>query len=236
MAGGLAQIKRELQKHASAKKAKASSWFFKTGKGQYGEHDRFLGVTVPEQRAVARKFRDLPLSEVVRLLKSSFHEHRLTAVIILGDQFKRGDTEKRKKIYDAYLKNTRYVNNWDIVDSSASYIVGAYLLEKPRAVLYRLARSKNLWEKRIAIIATMRFIDHGEFSDTLKIAEILMNDSHDLIHKAVGWMLRCVGDKDRKTEEAFLKKYAHRMPRTMLRYAIEKFPEKQRRHYLTMSS
>lgn len=228
----LSDLKRDLKRKSSPSKAKASAWYFKTGKGQYGEHDQFLGVTVPEQRAIAKQFLDLSLRHILRLLKSKVHEHRLTAVIILSGQFERGDRAQRQQIATSYLKMTKYVNYWDIVDSSAPHILGKHLLDRPRTVLYRLARSQNLWERRIAIIATQTFIRHGQYSDTLRIGKILLNDSHDLIHTAVGWMLREVGDRDKAAEVRFLKEHIKRMPRTMLRYAIEKFPERQRRRWL----
>lgn len=230
----LSSIKRDLQRLSTPAKAKASAWFFKTGKGEYGEGDHFLGITVPEQRQIAKKYRDLPLRDVLSLLKSKFHEHRLTAVFLLADQYRRADKKTRERIVRAYLASTRFINNWDIVDSSAPQILGEYLLKRPRTILYRLARSKNLWERRIAILATQIFIRNGEFSDTLSIAAILLRDPEDLLHKAVGWMLREVGDRDRKRERKFLDRNAHRMPRTMLRYAVEKFPHSLRSKYLAM--
>lgn len=225
-------VKKELKKYAIPERATASMRFFKTAKGQYGAGDTFIGVTVPQQRKVAKQFKDLRMPSVLALLKSPVHEHRLTALFILVHQFQKGDDTTQKAIYDAYLAHAAYVNNWDLVDSSAHKIVGEYLLTRPRKKLYTLAHSKDLWEKRIAIIATMQFIAHEEYEDALAIAEILRDDTHDLIHKAVGWMLREVGKKDRATEERFLKKHAAHMPRTMLRYAIEKFPEKKRQAYL----
>lgn len=229
-----AALNRDLKRPASPAKAKASAWFFKTGRGQYGEGDAFLGVTVPEQRRIAKKYRDLPLVDVLKLLKSKYHEHRLTAVLILGDQFRRGDEKKRRDVARAYLQSKKYINNWDIIDSSAPHILGTYLLTHPRAILARLARSKNLWERRMAIIATQTFIRHGQFDDTLKLAKALLRDREDLIHKAVGWMLREVGNRDRVAEERFLKRHAGMMPRTMLRYAMEKFPLSSRRKYASM--
>lgn len=229
-----ATLQRDLRRLASAVRAKTSAWFFKTADGQYGAGDVFLGVTVPQQREVAKKFRDLSLSEVLKLLKSPYHEHRLTAVLILDDQFQRADETRRARIARAYLGSTKYVNNWDIVDSSAPQILGTYLLDKPRAVLYRLARSNNLWERRISILATQTFIRHGQFNDTLKLAKLLLQDKEDLMHKAVGWMLREVGDRDRKLEERFLNRHAGRMPRTMLRYAIEKFPSVLKKRYMAL--
>ncbi len=229
----LLALKHDLKRLSSRSKAKSSAWFFKTEPGQYGHGDIFLGVTVPEQRLVGKKYRDLPLGDVRKLLRSPYHEHRLTAVFILADQFRRGSPADQGQIVRAYLQSTQFVNNWDIVDSSAPHILGAYLLDHPRAVLYRLARSKHLWERRIAIIATQTFIRHGQYDDTLRIAKIVLRDNHDLVQKAMGWMLREVGDRDRRREEHFLKVHASGMPRTMLRYAIEKFPPAKRRQYLS---
>lgn len=227
-----ADVQKALQKHASPARRKASLWFFKTGKGDYGESDQFIGVSVPDQRTVARQFRGLPFFEILKLLRSKVHEHRLTAVFLLVSAYERGDAETKKRVADAYEKNLRFVNNWDIVDSSAPYILGDFLLTRPRTILHRLARSKNLWERRVAMITTAAFIRRGDFRDALRIAELLVSDSHDLIQKAVGWMLREVGDHDPAVEERFLVLHARRMPRTMLRYAIEKFPEKKRKRYL----
>jgi len=228
------QVKKELNKYANPQKAKISSRFFKTGKGEYGQGDVFLGISVPNQRKVAGDFKELPLSQTAKLLQSRVHEHRLTALLILVSQFQKGEEKIKKQIFDLYLKNYKYINNWDLVDLSAPKIVGAYLLEKPekRKVLYQLACSNNLWKKRIAMLSTYTFIKNNQFTDTLKIAEILLDDKHDLIHKAVGWMLREIGKIDQKEEELFLKKHYKTMPRTMLRYAIEKFNEKKRKSYL----
>lgn len=228
----LSEIKRALRKKATKERAEASKWFFKTGKGEYGEGDRFIGVRVPDQRAVEKQFRDMPLAQVVQLLQSSIHEHRLTAVILLTEQFKRADEAGQKAIYDAYLKNTKWVNNWDIVDSSAHKIVGAYLLDRSRKPIYTLAKSKDLWEKRIAMITTAWFIKEGDFTDTLALAKQFLNEEHDLMHKAVGWMLREMGKVDEKPLRDFLDQHAHEMPRTMLRYAIERLPESMRKTYL----
>lgn len=225
-------VQNALRKMANPKQAALLQRFFKTGKGEYGEGDMFLGIKVPAQRKVVAEFKDLPLVEAKKLLVSRFHEHRLVALLILVKQFERGDAAIRKKIFDLYLANARRVNNWDLVDLSAPNIVGVYLLDKPRAVLYKLVKSKSLWERRIAVLATFAFIREGDFQDALKIAHLLLRDPHDLIHKAVGWMLREVGKKDQKALEQFLKKYSRAMPRTMLRYAIEKFPEKKRQQYL----
>lgn len=224
---------KDLKNVSSPKKAKASSWFFKTGKGQYGEGDVFIGVTVPEQRAIAKKYKDLELSEVIKLLQNKIHECRLTALFILVSRYK-SDKNESKKIVDLYLKNIKYINNWDLVDSSAPYILGHYLLEKDKSILYKYAVSKDLWKRRISILSTAWFIKEGEYLDTLKISETLLSDKEDLIHKAVGWMLREVGKKSLKNEVEFLDKFASIMPRTMLRYAIEKFPPKQRKYYLNL--
>ncbi len=226
-------LKSELKKHASPEKAKASAWFFKTGPGQYGEGDQFIGVTLPEQRIVAREFKDLPLSEVEKLIQSPVHEERLTALIILVSQYKKADPATKKAIASFYHKKRAYVNNWDLVDSSAPYILGDYLINRSRAVLYRLAKSKSMWDRRIAVISTFAFINKGETKDSLAICEILLNDKEDLIHKAVGWTLREVGKRVSKGElVAFLKKNYQRLPRTALRYAIEHFPPEVRAKYL----
>jgi len=223
---------RDLQKLGTPRRAKASAWFFKTGKGEYGYRDVFVGVSVPEQRRLAKRYRALPLNAVSELLKNPIHECRQTGLFILVDQYRRADDLTRARLVRFYLANTKRVNNWDLVDCSAPYILGEHLLEHDRSVLYRCARSKNIWERRIAIIATARFIRANQFEDTLKIAEILLEDDHDLIHKAVGWMLREVGNRSRIVEERFLRQHAKAMPRTMLRYAIEKFPEQKRKKYL----
>ncbi|HEC65599.1 MAG TPA: DNA alkylation repair protein [bacterium] len=231
--GNLTQLKSELKRFGSKEKAKASAWFFKTGKGQYGEGDKFLGVSVPEQRKLAKEYKDLSLSNIKSFLQSDIHEYRLTALIILVGQFEKADEKDRKKIVGFYLKHKERVNNWDLVDTSAGYILGQFLQDKKdRKILYKLARSKSLWDQRIAIISTYALIRDNQFSDTFKISKILLDHEHDLIHKAVGWMLREVGNRDQKTEEKFLKKHYKKMPRTMLRYAIEKFEEKKRKKYL----
>jgi 3-methyladenine DNA glycosylase AlkD len=222
----------ELRKLANPKKAKVLQNFFKTGKGDYGEGDIFLGVVVPEQRKLVKKFyKDLTLQEVQVLLNSEIHEERLVALLVLVEKFEKNSGE-RKEIFDFYLGNTKKINNWDLVDLSAPKIVGKHLLNLDKAVLYEFANSDNLWKKRIAILSTFTFIRYGKFSDSLKIAEILLNDEHDLIHKAVGWMLREIGKRDLNIEEEFLKKHYKTMPRTMLRYAIEKFEEAKRKSYL----
>ena len=225
-------VQSDLKKYASSARAKNSAWFFKTGKGQYGEGDIFIGVTVPEQRIVAKRYRDLSLSEIEKLLTSPIHEHRLTALFILVNS-----SIPIKQKYDFYLSHTDRINNWDLVDSSAGYIVGEYLYDtRDRNILLQLAKSKNLWERRIAIIATQAFIKEGDFAMTFAVSEILLEDSHDLIHKAVGWMLREVGKRNHEVEESFLKKHYKTMPRTMLRYAIERFGQKKRHEYLANAS
>ena len=225
----LSQIKKELNSLSDKEKAKILSGFFKTGKGEYGEGDKFLGITVPEQRKIAKKY-DLTLKEIQKPLSSKIHEYRLTALFVLIKKYK--NSENKKQIYNFYLKNTKNINNWDLVDLSAPNILGDYLIDKDRKILHKLAESKNLWERRIAILATYTFIRKNDFDDTLKIAEMLLNDKHDLIHKAVGWMLREVGKRNIEKEEQFLKKHHKKMPRTMLRYAIEKLDKKKRKYYL----
>jgi 3-methyladenine DNA glycosylase AlkD len=225
-------IQDELAALGDPQVAEHSQRYFKTGPGEYGEGDRFRGIRVPVLRKLAQRHRAIPLPDVETLLHSPFHEDRLLALLILVRQFGRVDSQAQEKIYNLYLSNTRYINNWDLVDSSAGYIVGAYLLDRDRSPLVELARSSLLWERRIAIIATSYFIGQNQFAETLKIARVLLTDREDLIHKAVGWMLREIGQRDQATEEAFLREHYRQMPRTMLRYAIEKFPEPQRQAYL----
>ncbi|MBS3071952.1 DNA alkylation repair protein [Candidatus Pacearchaeota archaeon] len=228
------KIRQEIKSLANPEKAKVLQGFFKTGKGEYGEGDVFLGITVPESRKLAIKYSNIPLNEIQSLLDSKIHEERLIALEILTHNYEKLTSEKSKeKIVKFYLSNTHFINNWDLVDTSASYILGNFLLDKDKSILYKLSGSENIWEKRIAIIATYAFIKKFQFQDTLNIAEILLQDKHDLIQKAVGWMLREMGKKDQKILEDFLKKHYKIMPRTMLRYAIEKFPEKQRKRYLS---
>jgi len=209
-----------------------SQRFFKTGPGQYGEGDKFLGLTVPMMRSLVRKYRELDDASALELLDSSWHEERLVALILLVEAYGGGDVSRRARIHRAYLANTRHINNWDLVDASAGEIVGGHLKAANIALLERLARSKNLWERRIAIVSTFHFIKRNEFRPTLKIAALLLRDTHDLIHKAVGWMLREVGKRDREALDNFLKKHYEAMPRTMLRYAIERHPESIRKQYL----
>ncbi|MGH9419867.1 MAG: DNA alkylation repair protein [Thermoanaerobaculia bacterium] len=206
--------------------------FFKCGPGQYGEGDAFLGIMVPTLRKLSRELTPIPVAEAAKLLQSRWHEARILALMILVRKYEHGDDAMRDDIYRVYLVNTNRINNWDLVDVSAPAIAGAHLLDRDRAPLYALANSKSLWERRIAIISTQYFIKQSEFVDTLQIAEILLDDKHDLIHKATGWMLREVAKRDQAVLERFLRKHAHRMPRTMLRYAIERFPEELRRKYM----
>lgn len=211
-----------------------SQRFFKTGEGEYAEGDQFLGIRVPNIRKVARRFKQLSLAEIEKLLHSDFHEERLCGLIMMANRAKKAKPEEQKKLYDLYLLNADYINNWDLVDVSAEHVVGRYLFSNDRAILYELAQSDELWERRIAIMSTYHFIKNNDFEDTLAIAELLLDDEHDLIHKASGWMLREVGNRDMDAEERFLKKHVLQMPRTMLRYAIEKFPEEKRQQYLNM--
>lgn len=214
-------------------KARILARFFKTGKGEYGEGDVFLGLTVPQQRSVAHRFMGLTLPEINQLLTSIYHECRLTALIILERQFRNAITEtERRKIVTLYLTSTSRINSWDLVDLSAPNILGAYLTDKPITILTKLSKSACLWERRIAIVSTFWFIRHNRFAETLRITEILLHDPHDLIHKAVGWMLREIGKRDKNLLIKFLDINYHRMPRTMLRYAIEKFEPVTRRHYM----
>ena len=229
-------VRKELKSMADPYKAAILQRFFKTGPGQYGEGDIFIGVMVPQSRQIAKKFSQLPLGEVRTLLYSHIHEERLVALLILVRRYSSVSSgmEEKEKIAKFYLDHIKQVNNWDLVDLSAPNILGAHLVDSSRdrrRLLYRLAGSDNVWERRIAIVATHHFIRNGDFSDTLKIAEILLQDRHDLMHKAAGWMLREVGKKDAAAEEAFLEKHFSVMPRTMLRYAIERLPEDKRRRY-----
>jgi 3-methyladenine DNA glycosylase AlkD len=217
---------------ASPERAKTNRWFFKTGPGQYGEGDRFLGVSLPALRQLARQYERLSRRDVVQLMKSPWHEERLLALLILIRQYAHRDERGRQAIHQLYLRHRRWINNWDLVDVSASQLVGAHLAGGDRRLLRRLARSRSLWERRIAMIATYHYIRRNDFADALVIAGLLVDDMHDLIHKAVGWMLREVGKRDRHVEERFLRKHAARMPRTMLRYAVERFPERLRVRYL----
>ena len=222
------KIKKELNKRADKEKAILLARFFKTGKGQYGEGDVFIGVKVPDQRIVARMFKDASFDDLKKLIKSEVHEHRMTALFILIFKYK----GNKEKCFNFYIKNTKTINNWDLVDLSAPRIVGDYLLDKDRSILYEFAKSNDLWKKRIAVLSTFTFIRENDFKDSLRISEILLNDKHDLIHKAVGWMIREIGKRDIEVEREFLKKHYKKMPRTMLRYAIEKLEEKERKMFL----
>ena len=227
-----AAIRRELRAAADPSRAALLQRFFKTGPGEYAEGDRFLGLTVPQVRAIAAKHQMLPLSDLAALLASPWHEERLLALVMLVRQYERGTAAQREAIYRLYRRRTACINNWDLVDCSAGSIVGAHLAARDRRVLERLARSPLVWERRIAVISTFFFIRRGELQPTLRMARLLLDDDHDLIHKAVGWMLREVGKQDRAVLQRFLDAHAHRMPRTMLRYAIERFPERLRQRYL----
>ena len=226
------EIQKHLQKLGDKQRAKIQQGFFKTGPGEYGEGDIFLGIRIPELRKLAKEYQDIPSREVWQLLKAPIHEERLLALLILVRKYSKGTETERKRIYELYLRNTRFINNWDLVDVTAEHIVGNFLMNKSRKPLYSLAKSKFLWDRRISIMSTFHFIKHHDFSDTLKIAKILMSDKEDLIHKAVGWMLRETGKRHLPTEEKFLRKYYQSMQRTMLRYAIERFPESKRQKYL----
>ncbi|MEO8065291.1 MAG: DNA alkylation repair protein [Candidatus Doudnabacteria bacterium] len=229
----LSSLRREIKKQADPPQAKFMQRYFKTGRGGYAEGDVFMGIRVPASRILAKKHAGSSLAEINLLLKSKYHEQRLIALLILVHNFQKAKQSEKARIYRFYLNSTRFVNNWDLVDLSAPKIVGAYLHDKPKDILNKLARSKNIWERRIAIVATYQFIYRHSFAKTLEIAKMLLEDRHDLIHKAVGWMLREVGKRDEKVLVKFLDKYRRQMPRTALRYAIERFPEKRRKEYLS---
>ncbi len=230
----LALFKKTLQSYASPKRKKSNQWFFKTGKGQYGYGDKFIGVSDPDSRKVAKQFYNLPIPDVKKLLQSKIHEERTTALKILVHKFESGDELKKKQIYNFYLKNFKYVNNWDLVDVSAYKIAGTYLLKHPKRarVLGKFSKSKSLWERRLSIVATLALIRNNEFNWTMKNAKTLFGDSHDLTHKAVGWMLREVWKRDSRLVENFLIKNYKQVPRTTLRYAIERMEEKKRKRFL----
>lgn len=225
-------VKRDLMNVAEFERIEILKWFFKTGKGDYGEGDVFIGIVVPNIRKIAKKYSDLYFEDIKELLYSEIHEERLCALLILVVQFENGDEEEKKKIFNFYIKNIRQVNNWDLVDLSAPKIIGEYLQTKPKDILYKFAESKNLWERRVSIISTFAFIKKMYFKDILKISKVLLKDEHDLIRKAVGWMLREVGKRDLSILETFLTKNYRNMSRTTLRYAIEKFPEPRRQFWL----
>ncbi len=227
------RIQEHLRKIASKEKAKILSRFFKTGPGEYGEGDVFMGITVPQIRNAVKLFKDTELTDIKKLLRSKYHEERMAALLLLVARYKKSDEMVKREIFRTYLSNTKHINNWDLIDLTAEHIAGQYLSDRHKDILYKLAGSKSLWERRIAILSTFAYIKQGKCDETLKIARLLLNDEHDLIHKAVGWMLREVGKRcSMREEEAFLKKYYKTMPRTMLRYAIERFPEQKRQKYL----
>ena len=228
----LDNLKTELQKSANIEKAKILQGFFKTGKGEYAEGDIFLGVTVPETRKIAKKYAELPFEDITELLKSKIHEERLTALLLIIEKYKKSDNTEKENIIKFYLNNTKYINNWDLVDLSAHQLLGSFIENKDKSIIFKLAKSENLWKRRIAIIATYHFIKNRHYELTFKIAEILLEDKHDLIQKAVGWMLREVGKREQNAEEDFLKQHYKKMPRTMLRYSIERFDTKKRNNYL----
>lgn len=227
-----AAITRDLRRQGNPEDARFLQRFFKTGPGEYGAGDVFLGIRVPATRKLVVRYGDSNLAEVDKLLQSRFHEARLLALLILVRRFRRGDSATRRQVNKLYRSRLRWVNNWDLVDASAEHIMGGYLVNRSRRPLYQLARSPNLWRRRVAIMATFHFVRQGEFGETFNLADVLLADEHDLIHKAVGWMLREVGNRDRKAEETFLRHRYRSMPRTMLRYAIERFPERRRKAYL----
>ena len=228
----LKELKSTIRENADKNHAKTMQWFFKTGKGEYGEGDKFLGLRVPLQRKIAKKFNELELSDLKQLLQSKIHEQRLVSLLILVEQYQNADVKGKAKIYKFYLQNSQYINNWDLVDLSAPKIVGLHLLNDDKKILFKYAQSNNLWKKRIAIISTYTFIKNKELATALELSDKLLNDKHDLIHKAVGWMLREVGKMNMNVLENFLKPRYNKMPRTTLRYAIEKFPEQKRKKYL----
>ena len=231
----LADLRADLASMASPERARTNAWYFKTGPGQYGEGDQFAGLTSPQMRELARKYRDLSIDDALTLLHSPVHEERTLALMILVRHFQKGDDAIRERIYELYLENTAFVNNWDLVDVSAPYIVGPYLAGKPKDILFRLAASDLVWERRIAMLATSHYIKGGDCALALRIGEALLSDKHDLIHKAVGWMLRETGRRcGRDTLRAFLDKHAATMPRTALRYALEHFDAEERAHYMSL--
>ncbi len=225
-------LREKLYKLADKKRAVELQRFFKTGKGEYAEGDCFIGVRVPDIRKLVKAHPETSLNEIKQLLHSTVHEERLLGLLLMVQQYQGGDEVMRKTLYALYLASTPFINNWDLVDVTAEHIVGAWLFERSPKPLYKLAESESLWERRIAIMATFHFIKQNEFDVSLKVAERLRDDQHDLIHKAVGWMLREIGKRNQGVEEAFLQRHYKVMPRTMLRYAIEKFPGPLRQAYL----
>ena len=238
MSAGMSAVEfvKKLKTYRSQDELKKIQRYFKSSDGQYGEGDEFMGVRMGQVFALAKEFIEMPPNEIEKLLESPIHEVRVGAVSIMDWQArsKKTPNERRKELYDLYMKRHDRINNWDLVDRSCIYVVGGYLFDKPRNILYKLARSKNTWERRTAMVSTAYFIRQGEVDDAFKIAEMLLNDKDDLIHKATGWMLRFAGDKDRQKLLGFLDKYAATMPRVALRNAIEHFDKEQRSHYLSM--
>jgi len=228
----LLQLKKDLKNLSNTEKKKKLEKYFKTEKGEYGEGDIFLGISVGDQRKIAKKYKKLTIPQVTELLQSRIHEYRLVALILLVEKYRKGNNAEKKTIAELYLKSTEWINNWDLVDISAPKILGDYYWDKPKNILYTLAESDNLWERRISVLSTFTFISKGSYEISLNIAEKLVKDDHDLIHKAVGWMLREIGKRDQAIEEEFLMKYYKTMPRTMLRYSIEKFDEEKRQFYM----
>ncbi len=228
-------IQNELNRLSNREIAEHSQRFFKTGKGEYGERDKFLGIRVPLLRQLAKKYKGISINEATLLLKSQFHEERLLSLFILTELYRAADIQGKKEIYNLYLSNTRFINNWDLVDTSAEHIVGAFLWKRNKKPIYDLAISQNLWKRRISIMSTFHFIKRNDFKDALKASEILLHDKEDLIHKSVGWMIREIGKRNLKIVEEFLEKYYKKMPRIMLQYAIEKFPKSKRQKYLKRS-
>jgi 3-methyladenine DNA glycosylase AlkD len=225
-------LENQLAAAGDLERAKSSAWFFKTGKGDYGEGDRFLGITVPAQRKIALRFRDLPFTDIARLLASPIHEHRFVALEILVARYEGGSPAEREEVFRFYLEQTSRINNWDLVDTSAPYIVGKHLQGSSKKMLRKLAGSRNLWERRIAIVSTLALIKNGHLKTTFAISEMLLGDKHDLIHKAVGWALREAGKVNPEALSDFLRRHYSRIPRTTLRYAIEKFPLDDRKRLL----
>jgi 3-methyladenine DNA glycosylase AlkD len=232
MASSLSEARRLLRTHANSEKAVGLQRFFKTGPGEYAEGDRFLGVMVPQTRLVARACADLPAGSIQALLRSPFHEERLLGVLILTRQYQRGTKANRDALFRLYVRNRKWINNWDLVDSSAPYVVGPHLERSNRTLLTQLAASNRLWDRRIAVLATFHFIRNGDFSDAFNLCQKLLADREDLMHKACGWMLREIGNRDRQALERFLTRHAPTMPRTMLRYAVERLPEPSRRRFM----
>lgn len=226
------QVKQEIKKMGTPERAKASAWFFKTAPGQYGHGDIFVGLNMPDTRLVAKKFSGLPAPEVVKLLHSKIHEERMVALLIIVNKYSQANDQEKKYWFKIFWQERKWINNWDLVDVTVPKVAGEYFVTHPRQPLYALAKSKNIWERRIAVLSTFAFIKRGDFKDSLAIAKMLLNDTHDLIHKAVGWMLREIGKRSRPELEKFLLANYQKMPRTMLRYAIEHFSEPVRKKYL----